>query len=254
MLPAAGSAGFADEYARLVDFASLGAFVTNPISARPRAPATGQRVIEFPAGVLIHTGLPNPGVGAAIRQFARKWARMPCPVIVHVVGTTLEETVECIEQLEKVEAVAGVELGLRDDIQLAEAKALVAGVARLGSLPILVRLPLSQAQDLCEPVARAGAQALVVGAPPRGALRAPGGEWVTGRLYGAGTFPLALRAVRAAAGRGLLPVVGSGGVHTPEDARAMLAAGAAAVQVDSATWVEPRTMQTIARSLESVEV
>lgn len=249
LLNAAGALGFADEYAGLIDFARLGAFVTNPVTAHPRTPARGAHVLEFDGGVLIHTGLPNPGIGEAIRQHARKWSRLPCPVIVHVAGTTPEEVVACLRRLEDVAAVGGIELGLRDGIDVGEAGELIAAAAQMGNLPVLARLPLSAAEQLGEIAVRAGAQALVVAAPPRGTLRLPDGGWLTGRVYGPALFPLALHAVRSVTAKVKVPVIGAGGIHTLADAQAMLAAGAVAVEVDAAVWRDPRTMEYIAERL-----
>ncbi len=249
LLNAAGLLGFADEYAGLIDFARLGAFVTNPITFRARTPARGAHVREFDGGLLLHTGLPNPGLRGAVRQYARKWARLACPVLVHVAATTPDEVAACVERLEALENVAGVELGLRDDVTDAEAAEAVAAAASLGSLPVLVRLPLLAAARLAPAVQGAGPQALVVGAPPRGTLPLPEGGLLTGRLYGPGVFPLALRAVQEVHGETALPLVGAGGVGSLEQARAMLGAGAAAVQVGAAAWRDPRIVDEIAAGL-----
>ncbi|MBI3361527.1 MAG: tRNA-dihydrouridine synthase [Chloroflexi bacterium] len=249
LLNAAGTLGFADEYAALIDFARLGAFVTNAITARPRTPARGDRVCEFAGGALIHTGLPNPGVGEAIRQYARKWARMPCPIVVHVAATTPDEVATCVQRLEAVDNVAGIELGFRDEIATGEAVDLITAAAQLASLPVLARLPLIRAEELCQVAVNAGAQALVVASPPRGTVRLSAGEWLTGRLYGPAYFPLALNAVRSVTSKVKIPMIGAGGIHTLADAQAMLAAGAAAVEVDSAAWRDPRTFERIALGL-----
>ncbi|HEX9720564.1 MAG TPA: HisA/HisF-related TIM barrel protein [Ramlibacter sp.] len=249
VLNAAGTLGFADEYAGLIDFSLLGAFVTNPITARPRTPARGEHARQFDGGVLIHTGLPNPGIGEAVRHHARRWARLACPVVVHLAATMPEEVAAGIERLEALENVAGVEIGLRDDVEAAEAEALLAAAARLASLPVLARLPLLAAEKLAGAAARAGVQAVVVGGPPRGALPTPEGGWLAGRVYGPAVLPLALQAVRAVAGRLDLPVIGAGGIHRAEDAQAMLQAGAVAVQIDSAAWRDPRVFERTAASL-----
>ena len=81
VMNASGLLGFADEYRGLIDFSRLGAFVTNALTARPRTPAHPPNAIPLPNGVLIHTGLPNPGVRAAIRQYDREWQRLGPPVI-----------------------------------------------------------------------------------------------------------------------------------------------------------------------------
>jgi dihydroorotate dehydrogenase (NAD+) catalytic subunit len=247
LMNASGVLGFAGEYRGLVGFSRLGAFVTNALTLNPRTPARPPNAVPLPNGVLIHTGLPNPGVGAAVRRYAREWARLGPPVIVHLAATTLEEVALSLERLEPVEAVSGIELGLRDDVEVGDLTALVR--AALGGppqrmaasvmLPLIVRLPVGRAADLCEAAAQAGAHALTIGAPPRGSAQV-GDRSVTGRLYGPEHFPLALEALRAVAGRGLgLPLIGAGGVFSIEDAQAMLDAGAVAVQVDAALWNDP---------------
>lgn len=253
VMNAAGTLGFADEYRGLIDFSKLGAFVTNPFTLKPRTPAKGERVEEYSHGVLLHTGLPNPGMKNGIRQHARKWGQMPCPVIVHVAATTPAEVAGCVEMLERVDEVDGVELGLRDDISGMEAESLAAAAVQSGSLPVLVRVPLDAALPLAKSAARAGAQAVTVAAPPRGTQYSPREDrewaWVTGRLYSPAVHPLTLKAVRDVASAQLgLPVVGAGGIHSWADARATLAAGAAAIQLDSVNWVEPRLMETLAQS------
>jgi dihydroorotate dehydrogenase (NAD+) catalytic subunit len=233
-----GAFGFADECAPLVDFSRFGAFITNPLTLRPRSPAKEQHVIPFPGGALIHTGLPNPGLSAAIRDYAHKWERLGCPVIAHVAATTVEETAACVEKLERVESVAGIEIGFRNDESLAEAQAMVRAAVQLARQPIIVSLPQARALAFARMAEKVGAQAVTATAPPRGTLR-HNGEWVSGRLYGPALLPQALSLVRELKTHTALPIIGAGGVHTKNDIEAMLAAGATAVMVDSAVWVEP---------------
>jgi dihydroorotate dehydrogenase (NAD+) catalytic subunit len=86
-----------------------------------------------------------------------------------------------------------------------------------------------------------GAQAITATAPPRGTLRV-NGEWVSGRLYGPALFPTALAIVREIKKKTALPIIGAGGAHSKADIEAMLEAGAKAVMVDSAVWVDPGEM------------
>lgn len=273
VMNASGLLGFADEYRGLVDFTRLGAFVTNAVTARPRTPAHPPNAIPLPNGVLIHTGLPNPGVRAAIRRYDREWQRLGPPVIVHLAATTPGDVQRSVEHLERAEGVSGIELGLRDDVSIEEMEHSLR--AALGGPPVVVRLPLLRAAELCAAAARAGADALTVGAPvrtsPPGPLReAPlwgsiangngegesqdeeGRQKWKGRFYGPESFPIALEAVRAVVGAmqaSPLPIVGAGGIFSVEDARAMLAAGAVAVQVDAAVWIEPRLLTQLAQPL-----
>jgi dihydroorotate dehydrogenase (NAD+) catalytic subunit len=253
MLNSAGTLGFSLEYRGLVDLRGLGAFVTNPLTYRPRTPARPPNAALLPDGVLVHTGLPNPGVPAALRRWDREWRRLGVPVIVHLAATTPGETARSLELLERASGVAGIELGLRDDVSASEAGQLVREA--LGGQPLIVRLPLARAAEIAPAVAQAGADALTVGAPPRSEIPLPAppaapvgpagpARTVTGRLYGPATFPAALAAVRAVAELGLgLPLIGAGGLYDLDAVREMLAAGAVAVQVDAAVWMQPRLLQ-----------
>lgn len=236
---AAGMLGFSDEARRLVDLARLGAFITNPVSLQPRSPASGPRLVGFPGGFLLHTGHPNPGLSEVIRRHRRRWAELPCPVIVHLLLRTPEEAAQMAERLEPIEGVAALELGL--ETMAPEHVAATVDMASASQRPILVRLPLGSSWEAAQAAALAGAAAITLG-PPRGALPAPTGGILRGRLYGPALFPLALQAVSLLARQVDCPVIGSGGLYSSEALQAMLAAGAAAVQLDTVLWTEPETV------------
>ena len=73
VMPAAGVFGFGEQYRDLVDLDKLGAIVTNPVTYAPWSPATGTRVVPLDAGVLVHTGLPNPGLSKVLTQHRATW-------------------------------------------------------------------------------------------------------------------------------------------------------------------------------------
>jgi dihydroorotate dehydrogenase (NAD+) catalytic subunit len=284
VMPAAGCFGFGTEYAHLVEADPLGAVVVGPVTAGPRRGAAPPRAVPVSGGVLLHTGLANPGVAAIVRRHARVWARSPVPVIVHVAGTSPDEAASCCRRLSRVEAVAGIELGLPDTADPEDVAAIVRAVRAATGRPLIVRLPLASAQNpygdlhftrnsedgvlgfskkqflssadvLCELAVECGADALTVAAPPRGAVwYAPGERFVTGRLYGPLVLPQALRALRRVARLVPVPLIGCGGVHSADDALAFLRAGATAVQVDAALWRDPACLARIARGLSSAVV
>jgi dihydroorotate dehydrogenase (NAD+) catalytic subunit len=227
LMNAAGTLGFAPDLRSPVDLSRLGAFVTNPISHRPRTPARGRRFAAYPGGFLLHSGLPNLGLSTTIKRYRKRWARSPIPIIVHLLAMEPSSLAWMIEKVESIEAVMGVEVGLPPDIDLDTA--FVFTQAALGELPVILRLPLEQADELAQVVIEAGASAISLSAP-RGTL-----ESLTGRMYGPSVFPLALRAVKKLAGRGF-PIIGAGGVYHSEDIESMLIAGALAVQVDTILW------------------
>jgi dihydroorotate dehydrogenase len=251
LMNAAGTLGFAPDQRAPAPWDDFGAFVTNPISLRPRRPAARPGLIEFPGGFLLHSGMPNPGMPAVIKKYAHTWAEHTRPVIVNLMADRPEETRRMVRVLERQENVMAAELGfaplLADDIIF-----LALEMCR-GELPLIVGLPDDQLLRLGHRVIQEGAAAVTLAAPrgmlpialPPGAAPAANAsqshgpeqpEMVSGRLFGPSLFPRSLDQVHAAARLGL-PVIGAGGVYSMADAAAMLAAGALAVQLDAGLWL-----------------
>ena len=239
---AAGSLGFSPdlrvlakhpagkELGGLTDF---GAFVTNPISLRPRLPTAQPALIEFPGGFLLHTGLPNPGLSAVIKKHGARWNRADLPIIVNLMADRPEETMRMVRMLEGIENVMAVELGfaplLTDDIILLTLEMC------LGEIPLIFSLPTEQVLSLGPRLIQEGAEAISISSS-RGALMNDDGELITGRLYGQSLFPRSLDIVNSATMLGI-PIIGAGGVWTNKDAADMLSAGAMAVETDASLWV-----------------
>lgn len=251
VMPAAGVMGFANAYYNLVNMEKLGAYVTNPVTYEPWSPATGTRVVPLDAGVLIHTGLPNPGLKGAIKEYSPIWRSMPIPVILHLVATNPEHISRAVERIDRTDGVAAIELGLDDDIDSREASILVQAATNHAEKPVIVRLPVYDAYEIAPAVADAGADALVVASAPRGTARDKrSGRLVSGRVYGPLVKPMVLRLVGVLARRIQdVPIIGAGGIHNIQDARDYLDAGAVAVQIDSVAWIQPNLLERIARDL-----
>jgi dihydroorotate dehydrogenase (NAD+) catalytic subunit len=241
VMPATGIIGYSDGYRRLVPLEALGALVTNPMTARPRRGAAPPRVLKFPGGLLMHTGLHNPGVAAVLSRQRRSWGRSPVPVITHVVGVNVDEAIACVDQLWGIEGVAGVELGLPDSLAPEEAIEIITAVRRVCALPLIIKLPLWRAGELATRIIDLkSADAITIAAPPRGTIWYRG-RAITGRLYGPAALPQSLWVLRQVAelADGAIPLIGCGGIHGVQDALAMLEIGAVAVQVDSYVWKDP---------------
>ncbi len=239
ILNAAGMLGFAPDVRawQTSEFfenseVSLGAFVTNPLSWRARRVTAHPAAVEYPGGFLLHTGLPNPGLAAAVKKYAHKWADASLPIIVHLMADRPEETARMVESLEGIENVMAAELGfaplLTDDIILTALE------MSLGELPLIVSLPMEDAARLAPRVMDAGAAVVSLSAP-RGSLNTENRTLITGRLYGPSLFPQSLETVRRLAGAGV-PVIGAGGVYKREQVEVMKEAGAMAVQLDAVLW------------------
>ena len=146
IMNAAGSLGFAPDPRDGISLNSFGAFITNPISLRPRLPTSQPAVIEFPGGFLLHTGLPNPGLSAVLKKHSARWNRADLPIIVNLMADRPEETMHMVRMLENIENVMAVELGfaplLTDDIILLNLEMC------LGELPLIFSLPTEQVLSL----------------------------------------------------------------------------------------------------------
>ena len=236
VINAAGVLGFSQEAQGLVPLDALGAFITNPISSQPRSPANDSRAHRLKYGWIIHSGHPNPGLKAARRHFQRAWAAMKVPVIVHLIAQDSQELERMILTLESETAIDAIEIGL----ELKDLAALqqIIRVCQRSELPVFVRLPLNAPTEAFLRAAGFGAVALSIG-PPRASTLAPDGEWISGRMYGPALMPLALAKVQGIRAGSHLPILASGGIHSPEHIRTILAAGANAVQLDYGLWAEP---------------
>ncbi len=250
VMTAAGAFGYGDVYRDVINIEKIGAIVTTPITYDGWSPSRSSRVVPLDAGVLIHTGLPNPGLNKVLRRYRSMWLLLPVPIIVHIVATTPDQIRKAARRMDDEESVDAMEIGLADDITGKDAAEFVKAAVSGTDKPVLVRLPMQDSYEIAEPCQDAGAGALVVSAPPRGLARDPRtGRLVRGRMYGPLVKPMVLHVITQLVRRITIPIIGSGGVHSPQDARDYLEAGARAVQVDSVTWIRPQLLERIARDL-----
>ncbi|MQC27072.1 MAG: hypothetical protein DWG76_06465 [Chloroflexi bacterium] len=182
--------------------------------------------------MLLHSGWPNPGLTTSLKRFSSRWERADLPIIVHLLGSEAPDLRRMAPRVEELDNVMAIELGLPPDSGPELAADLIR--AALGEVPLIVQLPFESALDLAEAAIRAGANALSL-AVKRSSLEQDGGQAFRGRLYGASLFDEALETTRDLCELGI-PVIGSGGVYSAEQARRMLEAGAIAVQLDTVLW------------------
>jgi dihydroorotate dehydrogenase (NAD+) catalytic subunit len=212
--------------------AGLSLWITNPISLRPRRASQGTRLIPFPGGVLLHTGLPNPGLRNAVRSYANAWARAPLAIVPHLLVDDPAALRKAMPRIEELENIAAIELGIPADASPRLAADLVAAAA--GELAVIAQLSLPRAEELADGCLAAGASAVSLG-PPRGSLPGPDGRLVNGRLYGPALFPQVL-AVTQTLAKGGLPVIAAGGIESEAQEQACRDAGAIGIQVDVGLW------------------
>jgi len=213
-----------------------GAFVTLPLTRRAHAGASPPRVIEIPGGALIRTGAANPGLQNVLRDYRRAWARSGAtiPIIVSLAPQGARDWTEMAHELERVEGVGAIELQFNPTLDAANS---IRAVRAATELPILAKLDLDNALEIAPSCVSAGANALVIARAPRVAQMVEGKIW-HGRLYAPSVKPIVLEKFLEIKNLGLdAPLISCGGVHNAQDVEDFIAAGASAVQVDSAIWV-----------------
>jgi dihydroorotate dehydrogenase (NAD+) catalytic subunit len=256
VLLASGCAGYGAELDGLLDWGGLGGLVTKGVSLDPWEGNPPPRVAETASGMLNAIGLQNVGLARFCAEKADYLAAIDCPVIVNVIGRSREEYVAVTEGLRGRAYIDALELniscpnikagGIQFGTQPAAAARITRAVVDAADRPVWVKLAPTVADigEMARAVADAGAAALsVTNTIPGMAIdlerrRAVLGNGVGG-LSGPAIKPVALRLVHACASAVQLPIVGIGGIASGRDALEFLLAGASAVQIGTASLVEP---------------
>jgi len=269
VLLAAGTCGFGMELEDVIDVDRLGGFVTKSVTVEPRLGNAAPRVAEFAGGMLNSVGLANPGLGATRRE-KLPWIASNvrhAHVLLSLAGHTVGEFFQLVEGLDDAEGFLGFEVNLscpndakRDGPPFAldpDAVAEIVSGCRARTQRTLVAKLAPNDPCLATTVARAtdaGADALtLVNTVPGLLLRTDGAAELgagSGGMSGPALRPLGLRAVAEARTHTSLPLLGVGGVFAPADAVAYARAGAALVQVGTASFADPRAGLRLARGLE----
>jgi dihydroorotate dehydrogenase (NAD+) catalytic subunit len=266
VLAASGTFGYGLEFSRLVDWNAVGGLVVKGLSREPIPGNAPPRLYETHGGMLNSIGLQNVGVRAFAAEKLPALAKLPTAVFANIFGYEAGDYAEVVRVLEDHAGLAGYELNVScpntshggiyfssDPGLLGE---VVAEVKRVARRPMMVKLSPNVAA--IEPLARAaedaGADAIslvntFVALAIDARTRRPRIGAGFGGLSGPAIKPIALRMVCQAARAVKIPVVGLGGIATGEDAAEFLIAGARAVEVGTATFWDPASVERIAREL-----
>jgi dihydroorotate dehydrogenase (NAD+) catalytic subunit len=249
VLLAAGVIGYGDVAAPGFALSQLGGYVTAPVTRRAWRSQPPQ-LLAVTGGVLWQRGWWNPGMRRVVRDYGDLWRRSPAPVIVHVAGDGPDDLASVAAELERQPGVSGLELDVPADGEIAPG--LVWTVREAADLPLLARLPLHTPDSVAQAVLDAGADALVVAQPPDGLHVDPlSGRAVRGQFYGAGLASLAAARIADLATWVQAPLVACGGVFSVAEAALYLQAGAVALQIDVAVWIDPALPGRIVQGLNA---
>ena len=258
---ASGTCGYADELGDFMDVNSLGGFITKSITLKPRKGKATPRIVETDAGMLNAIGLASVGLDRFIEEKLPVIAKMSVPVFVNVAGELIEEYVAVVERLTREDAIAGFELNIscpnvakggisfgRDPIQVGEITSAVRQAA--GDKVLIVKLSpnVTNISTIACAAVEAGADALSLVNTFTAMVidietRTPALANRTGGLSGPAIKPIAVYLVNKvysdvakAAG---IPILGLGGIRTAADALEFIIAGASAVAVGTASFIQP---------------
>ncbi|MDP2232706.1 MAG: dihydroorotate dehydrogenase [Actinomycetota bacterium] len=268
VMTASGTFASGREFADFVDLSRLGALVTKGVSLEPWAGNASPRIAETASGMLNSIGLQNPGVEAFIaRDLAWLAEHAPTtPVIVNVSGHTAEEYPAVIERLESEPGVTGYEIniscpnvdagGMAFGTDCASAADVTRRCRAVTTRPLIVKLSpnVTDIASIALAVEAAGADCVslintLLGMAVDVATFKPKLARVVGGLSGPAIKPVALRMVWQVSSAVGVPVVGMGGIMNAEDAAEFMLAGATAVGVGTASFVDPTSVTRIVDGL-----
>ncbi len=267
VITASGTFGYGDEYSEFVDLNNLGAVVTKGISIKPMKGNPTPRICETPCGMLNSIGLQNIGLKTFIREKIPYLKQFDTKIIANILGNSVEEYTELAEKLEEA-GVDAVELnvscpnvkrgGITFGTNQKALEELIGKVKRKIRLPLITKLSpnVADIKEFAEIAEGAGSDILslintITGMSINVRTRRPRLANITGGLSGPAVKPVAVRMVWECHKAVRIPIIGMGGIISAEDALEFILAGASAVAVGTANFVNPKATQNIIDGIRS---
>ncbi len=269
-LTCSGTCGYAFEYADFMDLSRLGAFVTKSITREHRPGNEPTRIVETRAGMLNAIGLANVGLDRFLSEKVPLLKQMPCPVIVNVAGHSFDDYIETCAAMDSIDCIVGVELNVscpnvKDGLTfgthpgrlkdltrqvknvLPHKQLIVKLSPNVEDITLTARGAIEGGADILSLVNTFTAMAVDIW------KRRPRLANVTGGLSGPAIKPIAVhlvsRVYRTVAKSAGVPIIGMGGIQTWQDAVEFILAGAGAVAVGTALFVDPATPNKVCEGL-----
>ncbi|MBE7414584.1 MAG: dihydroorotate dehydrogenase [Deltaproteobacteria bacterium] len=266
-MTASGTFGYGAEFAPYMDLGRLGGIVVKGLSLYPRQGNPGPRIAETPCGMLNAIGLQNVGVDDFIERKLPLVRNAGTHIIANIFGETVEDYMEVARRLDGAEGVSALEVniscpnvkkgGIVFGTDPQEAFKVVSAVRKSTSLPVITKLSpnVTDIKVMVRAAEDGGTDAVslintITGMVIDVERRRPVLATATGGLSGPAIRPIAVRMVWQAAQAASVPVIGMGGIMSARDALEFIIAGATAVQVGTASFIEPDAAVKVAEGLE----
>ena len=267
IIAASGTFGYGVEFAHLVDLGALGGIAVKGLSLEPMAGNPSPRMCDTTGGMLNAIGLQNIGVRAFVADKLPELRKYDTAIVANVFGKTIEEYIEVVRILNDAEGLAAYELNIscpnvkqggveygNDPLLASE---VVSGAKNAANRPIWVKLSpvVGRIGLISKEVEEAGADAAVIANTYPSLCLDPHTRRsrlgsTTGGLSGAAIKPITMRLVYEASRAIRIPIIGLGGIESAADAAEYMVAGASAVEVGTAHFVDPRASERLVGSLE----
>ena len=268
VMTASGTFGYAREFERLVDLNRLGGIVVKGLSLEPSKGNPSPRIVETPCGMLNAIGLENVGLAAFVKDKLPFLKGLKTPVFVNIYGKKIAEYAELAARLDDIEDVSGIEVniscpnvksgGMAFGAYPGSASEVVRAVRDRTKKPLMVKLTpnVTDITEIARSVEAEGADSIslintITGMAIDIETRRPKLANITGGLSGPAIKPVALRMVWQTAQNVKIPVIGIGGIMTAKDALEFLIAGAVAVQVGTANFINTHATIDIIEGIEA---
>jgi dihydroorotate dehydrogenase (NAD+) catalytic subunit len=262
VMTASGTFGYGQEFEPFMNVNRLGAIIIKGITSEAREGNPYPRMAETPSGMLNAVGLQNKGADHFIRDIYPRIKEYTTRVIVNINGSSIEDYVALAEKLSGLDAIAALELniscpnvkmgGMAFGTSATEAARVTKAVRDAWKRTLIVKLSpnVTHIADIAKSAEAEGADAVslvntFLGMAINAETRRPALSTITGGLSGPAIKPIALRMVWQTAGAVKIPVIGLGGIMNARDAVEFLIAGATAVQVGTANFIDPQTSYKI---------
>lgn len=256
VMTASGTCGFGEEIADFFDLSRLGGIVVKGTTLKHREGNPYPRMAETPSGMLNAVGLQNKGVDNFIENIYPRIKELDTHIIVNANGSTIEDYVALTERLNELDKIPGIELniscpnvkegGMAFGVSCASAESVVKAVRKVYHKTMIVKLSpnVTNIAEIAKAVEGEGADSVslintLLGMAVNAETRRPVLSTITGGLSGPAVKPVALRMVWQVYNAVKIPVIGMGGIMNATDALEFMIAGASAVQIGTAIFIDP---------------